>query len=445
MSTRRKIMNMVKKVQGVCNSITVTIIIAATIVAGLSVGYGTIPACAQEPVTLEFWCDKVGYITMYEDIFEDFTDETGIKIVATGFYDIEGYIGTIKTLIGKPEAPDVFTWWTGKTMEELANTGGLMDLSFAFDANPGAEAVKDVMTVEGVVVAVPQQVSIWAVTYNKSVFKEVGIEPPETWDEFLELCRKIKEAGITPFGGGWDSWQGFIWPGELVPRIDPDYYELLNAGKASYTDPQMKQAAQIIIEMAENGYFGDPNYVLTLASPTEVPTSIRILASGEAAMIYYGDWISGFLTKEGFTDWGMFCLPNVNPALEKQSVISEPAPFLANKATKHPEEVRKFFEWWMSPETIMKWCRIMNWTPWNVNCSKEFLPPEILNFHKSVEERNPRYLLRYWEAAPTKEFDVRGMLISAAQEILVHPEKLDTLLAGVQESNKSYWEKYGFK
>jgi len=29
--------------------------------------------------------------------------------------------------------------------------------------------------------------------------------------------------------------------------------------------------------------------------------------------------------------------------------------------------------------------------------------------------------------------------------MLVHPEELDTLLAEVQEANKSYWEKYGSK
>jgi len=442
-----KIMNMIKNVQGVCSSVIVAIIIAVTIVVGLSVGYGTTPSYAKKPVTLKMWNDKIGWTSVYEKLFKDFTEETGINVEVTGYYDIEGYIGTIKTLVGQPECPDVFTWWSGKTMEELADTGGLMNIDFAYEANPGIpKSAMDALSYKGVVYGIPfTGVLTWPIVYDKWSFAKAGCEPPRTWDEFLEVCEKLKAAGITPFANGWASWQGFIFPDEIAIRLHPDWYEKLNAGKASYTDPEMKEVFQIIIDLNKKGYFGDPNYILTLKSPTEVPTSIRMLANHEAAMLYYGEWITGFLKAEGYENWGMFMLPNIDLTIEKQSCTLEIGPLLANKDTTYPEEVKKLLKWVSSPKAIEKLCRMQLWVPWNTECSKEYLPLATRKLWDDLEVKGYRFLLRYWEAAPTKEFDVRGKFISVAQKMLVHPEELDTLLAEVQEANKSYWEKYGSK
>jgi len=437
-------MNMIKNVQGVCSSVIVTTIIAVTIVVGLSVGTSLY---AKESVTLKMWNDKIGWTSQYEKLFKDFTEKTGIKVEVTGYYDIEGYIGTIKTLVGKPECPDVFTWWSGKTMEELAETGGLMNMGFAYEANPGVpKSAMDSLSYKGVAYGIPfTGILTWPIVYDRRSFAKAGCEPPKTWDEFLKVCEKLKAAGITPFANGWASWQGFIFPDEIAIRLYPDWYEKLNAGKASYTDPEMKEVFQIIIDMNKKGYFGDPNYRLTLNSPTEVPTSIRMLANHEAAMLYYGEWITGFLKSEGYEDWGMFILPNIDPTIEEQSCTLEIGPLLANKDTTHPEEVKKLLKWLLSPEAIDKLCRMQLWVPWNKECSKEYLPSATRKLWDDLEAKGYRFLLRYWESAPTKEFDIRGKLISAAQEILAYPERLDTLMKELEKVNKSYWKKYGFK
>ena len=38
-----------------------------------------------------------------------------------------------------------------------------------------------------------------AFVYNKNIFDEVGVQPPKTWAEFLDIQSKIKAAGYTPF------------------------------------------------------------------------------------------------------------------------------------------------------------------------------------------------------------------------------------------------------
>ena len=35
--------------------------------------------------------------------------------------------------------------------------------------------------------------------YNKTLFQQAGIDSaPKTWEEFLDVCAKLKEAGIVP-------------------------------------------------------------------------------------------------------------------------------------------------------------------------------------------------------------------------------------------------------
>src|SRR5258708_2770065 len=34
--------------------------------------------------------------------------------------------------------------------------------------------------------------------YNKEIFAKAGVQPPTTWDEFAEVCAKIKAIGVTP-------------------------------------------------------------------------------------------------------------------------------------------------------------------------------------------------------------------------------------------------------
>ncbi|MBZ0286610.1 MAG: ABC transporter substrate-binding protein, partial [Anaerolineae bacterium] len=40
---------------------------------------------------------------------------------------------------------------------------------------------------------------VTAYAYNKSMFDELGLQPPTTWGEFIEVQAALKEAGHTPF------------------------------------------------------------------------------------------------------------------------------------------------------------------------------------------------------------------------------------------------------
>src|SRR5690606_36008154 len=63
-------------------------------------------------------------------------------------------------------------------------------------------------TAEGTFSGVPfGATGMMGVYYNKAVFAQVGVEPPKIYADLIEIAKKIKAAGITPFYEGVkDGW-----------------------------------------------------------------------------------------------------------------------------------------------------------------------------------------------------------------------------------------------
>ncbi len=81
--------------------------------------------------------------------------------------------------------------------------------------------------------------------YNKNIFEKVGVQPPKDWDELVEVCKKIKEAGYTAIalpGDAMSFWAGTM--GWLVMRYQDQYWkdkeELIAAKEGDYIyDPEV--------------------------------------------------------------------------------------------------------------------------------------------------------------------------------------------------------------
>lgn len=57
----------------------------------------------------------------------------------------------------------------------------------------------------------PSSTSVVRIFYNKTLFEQVGAQVPETWEEFMDVCRKLKDGGITPFGFPNASKEDLSW------------------------------------------------------------------------------------------------------------------------------------------------------------------------------------------------------------------------------------------
>jgi len=100
--------------------------------------------------------------------------------------------------------------------------------------------------------------------YNKKIFDEVGATVPETWEEFIDILRKVKEAGYTPLL--MNLWSLNDWTVDLF--FDQLYYSIL-PGIDLAKDPVREQYLQGYLDWDEltflfgKGFFTrrDPRYL----------------------------------------------------------------------------------------------------------------------------------------------------------------------------------------
>ncbi|MDE6186381.1 MAG: extracellular solute-binding protein, partial [Lachnospiraceae bacterium] len=116
------------------------------------------------------------------------------------------------------------------TIQILGMEEQLADLSELTCAANLREVVKTANTVNGRLVAIPQEVVAHGLFVNKDLFDAYHLELPETPEDLLECCRVFKENGIeTPIGA--NRW----WLENFV--LAQAYAELYNGGN---TDAQIK-------------------------------------------------------------------------------------------------------------------------------------------------------------------------------------------------------------
>ena len=124
---------------------------------------------------------------------------------------------------------------------EMGSEGLLADLSDLPCAQDLRDVVKAANTIDGKLVAIPQEVVAYGLFINKDIFRACELELPNTPEEFLECCRVLKANGYpTPIGANRWWLETFVFAqayAEMYNGGDIDAeIAALNAGEARYSD-----------------------------------------------------------------------------------------------------------------------------------------------------------------------------------------------------------------
>jgi multiple sugar transport system substrate-binding protein len=144
-------------------------------------------------------------------IAEWFTEETGARVnVLVVPYPNMIEKATMDVTSGAGEYDVIQYWYPG--LGSLVENGVLADITEWWDSNAEAFQVNDIVPAfldnytlyEGKRYGIPYDGDIHLMFYNTTIFDEYGVEPPETWDEYLEICQTITEgeAGSGTYGCG---------------------------------------------------------------------------------------------------------------------------------------------------------------------------------------------------------------------------------------------------
>lgn len=159
----------------------------------------------------------------------------------------------------------------------------------------------------GTLKTIPYQPNVFAFFYNKDLFEQAGIEKePTTWAEFLDVCQKLKDAGITPMTMD-DAYATSVIGYHLARLVGEErVVEIVKNGE--WDDPAVLQMAQDIEELASKGYYSEMvgSNVWPAGQNTE-------LALGTAAMYLNGSWLPNEVKDMAGPDfkWGCFAYPEL--------------------------------------------------------------------------------------------------------------------------------------
>ncbi|MCR5792337.1 MAG: extracellular solute-binding protein [Lachnospiraceae bacterium] len=294
----------------------------------------------------------------------DFETEVLPKLIKEKFPNItlevtklpdDQYYTALKTKLASGECPDIILvqpkYAGSNSVIELAKAGYLMDLSDLSFLDLAGDAAKEAFTYDGKVYGVAQGVSILGTYYNKNMFDENGLEVPKTWDEFLDCCETLKNAGIQPIVMGdkdayvmqFGLYQ--IAANEVYPN-NASFDDQLRTGETSFED---EGTWDKVLEMYYELY--DKGYVIESSLGLGAAQAIQMFVDGEAAMTFDGSFNAAALTADGKVDFerGYFPLPAVNgDTYASMAPGGGPAVYAG---TQHPDEVKAILEYWFDGES----------------------------------------------------------------------------------------------
>ena len=144
------------------------------------------------------------------------------------------------------------------TVLALGAEGKLADLSGLDSAKNLRDIIRTANTVDGKLVAIPQEVVAYGLFVNKDLFDQYGLALPETPEDFLECCRVFQENGIqTPVGANRWWLECFVFAqayaqlyngGNTQAEIDA-----LNRGEARYSG-YMRKGFEFLQTLIDRGY-----------------------------------------------------------------------------------------------------------------------------------------------------------------------------------------------
>ena len=142
---------------------------------------------------------------------------------------------------------------------------------------------------KGAYVAVPVNVHrlnwMWC---NKEIFDKLNLTPPTTWEEFDEVAKKIKEAGISPVAQGGQDWQEATLFEIIVLGVGgAGFYNraLVDLEDEALKDPLMVKSFEVL-RMVQS--YADKN-----STGQDWNLATAEVFNGKAAMQFMGDWAKG--------------------------------------------------------------------------------------------------------------------------------------------------------
>ncbi|QBX99998.1 carbohydrate ABC transporter substrate-binding protein [Rhodophyticola sp. CCM32] len=257
-------------------------------------------AAAQEVEVLHWWTsggEAAALSVLKDDLESQSVSWADMPVAGGGGTDAMTVLRARVTAGNPPTAVQML----GFDIQDWAAEGALANLNAVAEAEGWdavvPEALQRFSRYDGNWVAAPVNVHstnwVWA---NTAIMEELGLEQPETWDEFVAAMEAAEAAGYVALAHGGQAWQDATIFDSMVMGVGgPDFYQasMIDLDADALGSETMVEAFG---RMDTLRGFVDDNF-----SGRDWNLATAMVANGEALFQIMGDWAKGEFINAGQT------------------------------------------------------------------------------------------------------------------------------------------------
>ena len=346
-------------------------VLALTMVVTMAVGCGksadtnSSAKKGDDKVTLKVFTNlpdrKNGQGLVEQQIIDEYMKENKNVTIKVEALDEEAYKTKFKaySMEGMPDVVSI--WGQPSFLDEVLDAGVLAELNEDDYKDYGfISGSLDGFKKDGKLYGLPRNTDVAGFYYNEKMFKENGWTVPKTYDELLELAKKINDKGIIPLAmDGGDGWPMAVYLSDILYKLTgSDYSSTVSDAikKGDFSDAKIKKATEILKQTADAKMF-QKGY-----DSQDYGTAQNLFTNGQAAMFYMGSWEASMalnedIPKEIRENIRVFTMPIIDGGKGKATDIAawNGGGYAVSSKSEHKEEAIKFLNYMYQPDKLSKY------------------------------------------------------------------------------------------
>jgi ABC-type glycerol-3-phosphate transport system substrate-binding protein len=283
--------------------------------------------------------------------------------------------------------------------------------------------------------------TVW---HNVNAFKNAGVEPPGTWEEFLTAAKTLKASGVPAYSlGGADGWTlTDLFENIYLRQAGPEKYDQLTTHKIKWTDQSVKDALKAMAQV-----FSDTSNIAggkSGALQTDFPTSVSQVFTDppKAAMVIEGDFVPGVVagkTKlKAKTGYDVFPFPAIGSG-GADTVVGGGDSLVLFKSTPAS---RALVEYLASPEAAQIWVKRGGFSSPNKNVPEDAYPDEVTKTTATAIAKAGTFRFDMSDLAPASFGGTPGQgEWKILQDFLSNPSNVDGTASKLEASAAKAYKK----
>jgi ABC-type glycerol-3-phosphate transport system substrate-binding protein len=413
-------------------------LIVSILVVSVILGTSLAALAADKKVVINSYMADPAPKKTLKQLVQRFEEQNPNYDVTINTYPHEDYKTLIRTwLPSKKASPDIVTWFAGERANTFVDKDLIMPLDDIWGEGKGFEdyfpkAFKSISQFEGETYFLPQSWYWYGFWYRESVFDKLNLNEPITWNQFLNVCEKLKENGYTPITiGSKFRWTAAAYFDYFNLRLNgADFHMKLMKGEVKYTNPKVKDVFEKWKVLLDKGYFLENH---TSYSWQE---GAKFLFNKDAGMYLMGQFIQDVVSDEEVKkDLNFFRFPIIDASVP----IAEETPtdgYMIPKNAPHPEAAKKFMHYLATQQSQWFFADNLNRIAANRNIEETNYGPLV--------QKGLRMINRSDKVTQFYDRDTKPAMADKAMDqivkFMVKPGQIDQILQAMEAQRKKVFE-----